>query len=133
MSKTESKPTAKRPATKTVAPATDDTTTQAQPAEELAKPKREVMSLTERFEVMTLVKEQYQQRRLTDTEFAAAATAQLGFKVAPATIKNYREAFGIEPVKAATTAELKAYIAELEAKLAAATAPHPDSAKTSEV
>ena len=99
---------------------TDEASVPASP--ELPKPKREVMSLTERFEVMTLVKEEYQKRRLTDTEFAAAVTAQLGFKVAPATIKNYREAFGIEAVKAATTAELKAYIAELEARLAGAKA-----------
>lgn len=118
------------PAAKTAAPAT----TAAPKAEPKPKAKREVLNLGDRFKAMEFVKTHYADKRMTDTDFAKAATEQLGFKVSAAAIKNYREAFGIAQVKAATPAELRARIAELEAELAKAKAgdtsktPQPEAA-----
>jgi hypothetical protein len=95
----------------------------AEVAQPLTKPKREMLSIPEKFDLMSLINGEYTKRGLTDAEFASAATSQLGFTVAPATIKHYREAFGIEQVKQASAAELKARIAELEAKLQLAAQP----------
>jgi predicted small metal-binding protein len=89
-------------------------------AQPLPKPKRETMSIPEKFDLMKLITEHYSVRGMTDTEFARAATDQLGFEIAPSTIKHYREAFGIEQIKAAPVAELRARIKELEARLAGA-------------
>jgi tagatose-1,6-bisphosphate aldolase non-catalytic subunit AgaZ/GatZ len=84
------------------------------------KKKRNKMTMRQRYDVMTCVKEEYVKTGATDNGFAKIVSQRFGLKVGPSTIKAYREAFGIAPVKAATVAEMKQRIAELEAKLSAA-------------
>lgn len=84
-----------------------------------AKAERNQLNLPQKYDLMTLIKVEYPKKGMTDSEFAKAASEQLGFAVTGPMVKHYREAFGIEQTKAASAAELKARIAELEAALAA--------------
>lgn len=79
------------------------------------------MDIRQRYELMHAVKTQHG-FGLTDGEFAERASRELGFRVLPATVKSYREAFGIEPVKVASAAELRARVRELEAQIASQSA-----------
>jgi hypothetical protein len=89
------------------------------PSAEAPRRKRNVMNTAERYEVMTIVRQWYQEKGMTDSEFARWVSSMMGFKIAPSTIKSYREVFGIEPIKSASVSDLRARIAELEAELAA--------------
>lgn len=86
---------------------------------EAQRKSKQSMTIPEKFDLMALVKFEYPKLGQTDTEFSKTASSKLGFEVAAATIKHYREGFGIEQIKQAPVSELKARIAELEARLEA--------------
>lgn len=79
------------------------------------------MTLVQRYELMHAVKTKHG-FGLTDGEFAEQCSRELGFRVLPATVSSYREAFGIEPVRTASAAELRARVRELEAIIASQSA-----------
>lgn len=83
------------------------------------KTKRNVLTTAQRYDLMQLVKFSYTNAGETDTGFAKIASAKLGLDISASSIKTIREGFGIEQIKAAPVAELKARIRELEAQLAA--------------
>lgn len=84
-----------------------------------AKAQRNQLTLGQKYDLMTLVREAYTKTGETDTGFAKIVSDKLGTEISPSTIKHYREGFGIAQIRAAPVSELKARIAELEAKLAA--------------
>jgi len=84
------------------------------------KVERNALTIPQKYALMNAIVTLYSAAGETDTEFARTTSVELEFPVQPATIKHYREAFGIPQIKAAPVAEMRARIAELEAKLAAA-------------
>lgn len=84
------------------------------------------MSFVQKFDLMLLVRSSHTIGE-TDAEFAERAQNTLGFRVLPATVCAYREAFGIPATKPATAAEMRARIRELEVVNAKLTQQQTDS------
>lgn len=86
---------------------------------ETVKAKRVTLTMDQKYALMTEVKHEYTNAGENDATFAKSISAKLGFDVAARTVKHYRDGFGVPQIKSAPVSELKARIAELEAKLAA--------------
>ena len=75
------------------------------------------LTIQQKFDLMTLIRDEYAKADLTDTEFARHASAALGRPVQAGTITHYREGLSVDRYTAPTPAELRAKLRELQAEL----------------
>lgn len=86
-------------------------------------PRAPMMTSKEKFALFKLV--EAADASVPDVELARQASASLGRKVNPATVKDYREKLGLKSVKAPRPSDLAARVKTLEAAPAAAGIPIP--------
>lgn len=91
-------------------------------AKSLVSPKN-ALTFAQSYKLANLIQADYAARRLHDTEFAAAASTELGFTVTEANVAGIRKSFDIPStrealIKLVPSAPLEQRVAKLEAWIA---------------
>jgi len=125
LKKVSTTPAAKPANVQSVAEKASATATGAPPAVPKAprKPRVAAITMAQRFELMTMVKEA--DTALPDAALAVAVSAKLGRVVSQQTVSEYRRQFGLPVVHKPTSAQLMDYVEVLKAALVKAGLPVP--------